>query len=339
MDANPGPQTGHPPSGPGAQPAGPPPVVRGMELPAHLARLRRGLPPSVMTLGRGVARTAGIASARGRDLPDFLIIGAKKAGTSSLMNWLAFHPAVARMFPAAQRLKSPHYFDVNYWRGERWYRSHFASRGARRRQSGVARARVVTGEASPYYLFHPAAPSRVARDLPAVRVIVLLRDPVARAYSNYWDRRASGHESLATFEQALAAEPERMASVDTARLLDDPRYYSSHHDNHSYLARGRYLQHLQGWLDVVPAERLLIVRAESMFTDPGAWFGEVQRFLAIPRQPPVGGSLRRYNQRSQPPMRAETRAWLSEYYRPHNEALAHALGTDMGWPPPHPPQV
>lgn len=301
--------------------------VRGMELPARLRRLREPVPAPVLHGIRTGVRQYGIATAGRRTQPDFLIIGTKKGGTSSLMNWLVQHPAVMRMFPSVQRLKSPHYFDINYWRGPRWYRSHFPSVRARRRlEQRVGGA--VAGEASPYYMFHPAVPGRVAETIPHVRIIVLLRDPVSRAYSNYWDRVAAGAEDLPSFEEALAAEPGRLVEAAEGRLAD-PRFYSFHHDNHSYLARGRYLEHLRPWLTLFPREQLLIMRAEDLFADPIDMFASVQRFLQIPVTEAV--PLRRYNERSRQPMNDRTRVNLCNYYRPHNAALYEALGEDMGW--------
>lgn len=303
--------------------------VRGIELPRALRRLRGSTPVPARHLLRSGARGYGVATASHRLLPDFLIIGAKKAGTSSLMNWLLHHPAVARGFPAAQRVKSPHYFDINYWRGPRWYASHFPTRVARHRLEHRVGGISVVGEASPYYMFHPAVAGRVAQDLPHARIIVLLRDPVTRAYSNYWDRRAFGSEHLQTFEQAIDAEPRRLDAVDEERLVADPRYYSAQHDHHTYLARGRYAEHLRPWVQQVPAERLLVLRAEDLFREPAATFDTVQDFLRLP----VRGEVRLapYNSRTPPPITAETTARLAAYYRPHNATLYDLLGRDLGW--------
>ncbi len=303
--------------------------LRGIELPTALQRARRPIPTPVLHALRGVARGYGSVTSSQRPLPDFLIIGAKKAGTSSLMNWLLHHPAVARMFPAPQRIKSPHYFDINYWRGPRWYASHFPTRAARHRQEQRLGGLTVVGEASPYYMFHPAVPARVAQSLPDARVIVLLRDPVLRAYSNYWDRRAFGTEDLHTFEEAIEAEPRRLAGVDTDRLRNDPCYYSMHHDHHSYLARGRYAEHLRPWTEQVPQDNLLILRAEDLFREPVETFDSVQRFLRLPVW--VALELPPYNRRAQPPIDTATRARLAEYYRPHNAALYQLLGRDLEW--------
>src|SRR5919108_6081357 len=86
-----------------------------------------------------------------RSLPDFVILGAQRAGSTTLYRALIAHPQVRRAL-----LKEVHFFDLNYHRGLRWYRAHFPYRSPGR----------ITGEASPYYLYHPHAPKRVARDLP-----------------------------------------------------------------------------------------------------------------------------------------------------------------------------
>lgn len=302
--------------------------LRGIELPPVVLRARQAVPGPARRALKWGARGYGGRTAAARPLPDFVIIGTKKGGTSSLMNWLLRHTAVARMFPAAERVKSPHYFDFNYWRGPRWYRSHFATRAARRRTEDKVGALTVTGEASPYYMFHPAAAARATELLPAVRVIALLRNPVSRAYSNFWDRKAFGTEELDTFEQALAAEPQRLATVDEARLMSDPHYYSFEHDHHSYLARGHYAEQLRRWMDRVPAERMLVLSAEDMFTDPQETFDSVQRFLQIPIQ---GVQLDPFNARPQVPMDPDTRANLFDHYRPHNAELYDLLGRDLGW--------
>ena len=305
--------------------------LRGIELPPVVMRARQAVPGPARRALKWGARSYGGRTAAARPLPDFLIIGAKKAGTSSLMNWLLRHPAVARMFPAAERVKSPHYFDINFWRGARWYRSHFPTRGVRRRIERKLGALTVTGEASPYYLFHPASAERAGTLLPDVRVIALLRDPVSRAYSNFWDRKAFGAEELDSFEKALAAEPERFATVDQDRLAHDAHYYSFAHDHHSYLARGRYAEQLRAWMDHVPPERMLVLSAEDMFTDPQGTFRQVQRFLQIPVR---DVELDLFNARPRATMNADTRAKLVNYYRPYNAELYDLLGRDLGWDKP-----
>jgi hypothetical protein len=245
------------------------------------------------------------------------------------MNWLLQHPAVAPLFPSPQAIKSPHYFDINYWRGADWYASHFPTQWARHRQEKGVGSLTVVGEASPYYMFHPAVPRRVVSDVPDVRVIVILREPVSRAYSNYWDRRAFGTEDLPTFEAALDAEEGRMVQVDVDRLRNDPHYYSYEHDHHTYLARGRYAEHLRPWMDLIPNDNLLILSSDDLYHSSEHTFAKTQDFLGIPQW--TGVTLDPYNRRDQPAMDPATRAQLRAYYKPHNAALYELLDRDFGW--------
>ena len=308
---------------------------RGVDLPASMERLRTQVPRPAQVWVRDAVRAYGILTAARRPLPDYLIIGTKKGGTTSLFNWLLRHPHVARMFPPMQKLKSAHYFDINYGRGERWYRSHFPTDGGRLRRVDGKVVRILAGEASPYYMFHPAAASRAYETVPAAKIIVLLRDPVARAYSNYNDRRATGTEPLPIFEEALHAEAHRLATIDMERLQADPNYYSFEHDNHSYLARGRYAEQLSRWFALFPRPQILVLKAESMFTDPVKTFVEVQEFLGLPTMSEL--PLRRYNERPEKAVSSQTVAWLADYYRPHNAALYAQLGEDLGWEAHYPP--
>lgn len=293
-------------------------------MPRAVQVLKRGTPHPVQKALRSALRFYGASTASRRRLPDYLIIGAKKGGTSSLINWLLQHPDNLRMFPAFQPLKSPHYFDINYSEGDAWYRGHFPSQSVRSRHPGA-----IVGEASPYYMFHPAAAARAFSTVPEAKIIAVLRNPVSRAYSNYWDRVAAGSETLPTFEAALAAEDERLGDLDMQRLRHDPTYYHFAHDQFTYRARGRYIEHLATWLDTFPSQQVLILRAEDMYADPGGVFQDVQRFLGIRHY--VDVDLRTYNERSKPPIDPKTRDELAEYYRPYNLALSERLGRDFGW--------
>ena len=304
------------------------PGIGGMRHGAGLTRLRLLTPEPVVGLARSAARAYGSATSGSRPLPDFLVIGAKKGGTTSVANWLAKHPHVMPMFPRMQRAKSPHYFDINYWRGQGWYRSHFHSQALRRvheRRTGV---RPIAGESSPYYLFHPAAAQRIEETVPHVKLVAVLREPVSRAYSNYWDRRATGHEDLPTFEAALEAEPQRLAGVTDA-WLQSPDAYSYDHDNHSYLARGHYAEQLRRYYDRFDREQLLVLSAETVRREPEASFRRLEAFLGLPA---AEIDLTPVNVRAgYPPLEASTRDRLRSHYAPHNEQLYELLGEDFGW--------
>ena len=264
-------------------------------------------------------RRARLATASARRLPDFLVIGAQRAGSTSLFAQLCEHPGVA-----APSHKEIHYFDLQSFRGLRWYRSHFPP-------AGRSRGRI-TGEASPYYLFHPGAPARVAEALPDVRLVALLRDPVSRAYSQYQLSVRDGHETLG-FEEALASEPERLAGEE-ARLVGDRAYRSRAHRHQSYAARGAYADQLRRWYAHVPPERLLVVSSEELFSDPGRTTATVLEFLGLDTAtvPPL--PVR--NQRPYPPMSDAARSLLTARFDEPNRELYELIGRDLGWSSPRP---
>ena len=247
-----------------------------------------------------------------RELPDAVILGAQKCGTSSLHNYLTQHPGVI-----APLRKEVHYFDLNYGRGEAWYRAHFGRQG----EPGL------NLDSSPYYLFHPAVPRRMRELLPDVRLIVLLRDPVRRAYSHYWHERDKGQEEL-SFEAAIDAEPERLGRV--AELLASGELERSReHQRHSYLARGRYAEQLERWFATYPRERIRVLRFEDFVQDPLAALNGTLEFLGLP--PAASVRLEARNARRYPPMQEATMARLREYFEPHNRRLEALLGRTFGW--------
>ena len=208
----------------------------------------------------------------GGRLPDFLGVGVQKGGTTTLQLLLEQHPGV--YVPEAKEL---HYFSLHYGRGEGWYREQLAAASPNQR----------CGEITPYYLFHPEAASRIHALVPAVRLIVLLRDPVERSLSQYFHSRRLGLEPL-ELEQALAAEQQRLEGSEAELAGVDGRHRS--HQEHSYLARSRYELQLQRLERLFPAEQLLVLRSEDLFAQSEGLWQQVLTFLEVEAVPlPAGG--------------------------------------------------
>lgn len=284
------------------------------------------VPTQVRTLLRSTLVRYGERTADRRPVPDFLIIGTKRGGTTSLWNYLIRHPLVPRLFPA-WNTKTSHYFEEHWGRGEAWYRSHFPTTAQRaaleRRHGGPSRV----GEAAPLYMFHPLVPDRVHALMPTARMIVLLRDPVERAYSHWKERRTRGVEPL-DFAEALAREEERTAG-ERERLIADPGYFSEPYDWFTYRARGRYIEHLAPWLDRFDRSQLLIVASEELYRQPAATYARVLEFVGLP--PYDLGDYAVYNDRRSAPMDPAIRAELTAYFRPFNAALADRLDMTFDW--------
>lgn len=283
------------------------------------------LPAPVITAGRETLIAWNMLSAGRRPLPEFLIVGAQRSGTTSLYRYLLAHPQVLPASPS----KGVHYFDKHSGKSLRWYRAHFPTESARRDRERRHGGPVVSGEGSPYYLFHPHVPARAAAAVPDARIIAMLRDPVERAYSHYQQEYARGFEDAETFERAIELEPERLAG-ERERMLADPGYSSHELQHHSYMARGEYVDQLMAWREHYPEEQVLVICAERFFAEPAAVYAEVLRFLGLP-DPPEAPPFKAHNARPSKGMAAETRARLVAHFAEPNHRLEEYLGTTMGW--------
>lgn len=279
-------------------------------------RAKQLLPQPVKQVAGGALRGFGMATSPLRGLPDFLLIGSKRCGSTSLFAYLLEHPDVVPLFPAAAGKKGTHYFDRNSSRSMAWYRSHFPVRARHR----------ACGEASTYYFCHPYSAERAARAAPRAKVIALLREPAERAFSQYRDEVKNGHETLG-FAAALAAEPARI-EPELARMRADPHYHSFVHEHLAYLSWGRYAEHLTAWLQVFPAEQVLVVRSEDMFARPHEVYRRVTSFLGLR---PFTATFRRHNDAPAARTSDATMAWLREYYEPHNQRLTDLLPGAPTW--------
>ena len=249
-----------------------------------------------------------------RPLPDFLVLGAQKAGTTALYEYLRRHPQIS-----GPSWKEVSFFDRHWARGESWYRGNFPN---------VARTRGKhVGEASPSYVFHPLAPRRVQEVVPEARLIVLVRNPVDRALSQYNHEVALGREAL-PFEEALDAEEERLRG-EQERMAADPRYFSREWWSHTYKARGRYAEQLERWLAVFPREQLLVLPSDDLGSEPARAHAQVLEFLGA--SPQRLDSYPRVYEREYEPMKPETRERLAAEFEEPNRRLYELLGRDLGW--------
>jgi len=188
-------------------------------------------------------------------LPDFYLIGAQKCGTSALYDYLVQHPCI---HPCTT--KEPRFFDKYYKRGINWYKSCFPYTFQKNIETKLFHQKFLTGEATERYFEHPHVPERIKRITPNSKFIVLLRNPIDRAYSHYNMRYKSKKEAL-SFEKAINSEKERTHD-EFKKMLNDENYYSKDYFHHSYLERGIYFDKLKRWMQVFPKEQVLIIQSE-----------------------------------------------------------------------------
>ena len=246
-----------------------------------------------------------IETAHLRQYPDFIIIGTQRGGTTSLYRYLTAHPEIGQ----ASR-KEVHFFDRYFDRGLDWYLAHFPLRGEF----------PIVGEASPYYLFHPEAPARILTAVPRAKFVVMLRNPVDRAYSQYHMKVERGLETL-SFAEAIDREPERLAASD------DPLDPAWRH--HSYLARGVYVEQIRRWFDHFPRDRFLIIKSEDFYDEPLRILHQTQTFLGVESHIPT--TLKVHHQADYGAMDEGMRRRLLDYFAPYNRQLYDLLGRDFGW--------
>ena len=261
-------------------------------------------------------RAARTPRAGRRALPEFMIIGAQKAGTTSLFHYLTACPDVRG--PLKKEL---HYYDHNFGRGERWYRSNFPVRPDSEHWA--------VGESSPYYLLHPTVPSRVAGHLPSMRLIVLLRNPVSRAYSHYHHSREFGREPIDTFEAAIAAEGQRTDAAWDRLVATGVREPAV--EWYSYARRGVYAPQLRRWLDHFPRESMLIMTAEELYGDPRAGLTRARLHIGLDEIEIDGSNFEPRNVRKYAPLAASTRAALGQTYRDDVTEVEKIMGRPTGW--------
>ena len=280
----------------------------------------RKVPAPVKRIVHLGSRSYGRLTAPARMTPSFLICGGQRCGTTSLYRALAAHPVVLK----AVLHKGVHYFDTSYDRGMAWYKGHFPLQRTALKIKQRYGVPAQTFESSPYYMYHPQAAPRIARDLPDARIVVLVRDPVERAYSQHAHELARDFEQELDFGAALALEPARLHRQEE-RLATDPGYYSFAHQHHAYRARGEYARYLTAMAAHVGRDRIHVVESERFFAEPEQVYDEVLDFLGLPTdlgRPP----FERHNARPRAAaMDPDIRRELTAHFAPHDEALAQWL--------------
>ncbi|MEA2025756.1 MAG: sulfotransferase domain-containing protein [Chloroflexota bacterium] len=268
---------------------------------------------------KGSRRLRGRLLGRTHLLPDFIIIGAARSGTTHLLGQLNAHPNVIEG-PA-----ETHFFDTHrYTYGLGWYRLRFPANKQRREAYRTGLHPVLTGESSPSYLAHPNAPARVARGVPGAKLLVLLRDPATRAASHWaWCLRQCGETR--SFREAVEAEigaPGDTAGIHVPldKRVNDPLV----------VRRGIYQPQLERWRTHFPDDQLMVIQSERWFRDPPGVMAEVCDFLEIPHREELPRVMRNRNKPHEP-FDEDVLAHLHDFYRPYNEELADYLDMPLDW--------
>ena len=275
--------------------------------------MNRLTPEGTLSMAYKGARRLALAprlwNAASRSLPDFLILGAHKSGTTSLFHLLCRHPHVLRSL-----YKEVNFFNRNYQRGELWYRAHFPT------ERRKARARAVTVESSPLYFAAPEVPARVHALLPDCRFLVLLRNPVDRLHSHYQHHRRLGRPT-----------PPWSGFLDGVRSCIRTDTDDADHPHLGYAAasRSRYHVILERWFALYPRERFLVLSYEETYAGMAATIARICKHVEIPPWTP--DRQERRNTGSYSAMDPAARAELQELFRPANQRLFALLDRSFPW--------
>lgn len=256
-------------------------------------------------------------------LPDFVVIGAMRGGTSRFYGFLIRHPFVKR---AAS--KELHYFDRpgRLDQGIEWYRRCFP---APEWKDG---RKTITGEATPQYLFDPLVPERMAQVAPEARLIVLLRNPVDRAFSHYHLSVRRGHETR-SFEEAIDEEQALLADggEEASDLARPPG--AGQRRLSRLLAKGIYVDQIVRWRRFFGEEQMLVLQSEEFYKHTADTLRLTQEFLGLPYRE-IKLHSRKVTRKATyeyEPMSPVLRQRLESFFEPHNRRLYDYLGRDLGW--------
>ena len=269
-----------------------------------------------------------------RVMPDFLIIGGQRCGTSSLYYYLTEQQSIS-----SAATKEVHYFDDFFARGINWYQAQFPTNAYKYSVEHFRNRHFLTGEASPYYIFHPNAPRRISAVLPHIKLILLIRNPIDRAYSQHWLEVKGRYETL-SFEEAIKCEQDRIAG-EREKMLSDENYHSFKHRRYTYLTRGIYIDQIEYWMNFFPREQFLFLKTEDLYSNPASIVRQTLEFLGVPgTEIDTNREYKKYKvpsktgykaKDSTPKMDSHTRAYLVEYFEAHNARLYEFLGRDLEW--------
>ena len=256
-----------------------------------------------------------------RVLPDFLIIGVPRAGTTSLYNYMINHPSIKPPL-----WKEIGFFNEHYTKDITWYKSHFPSVLLKYYIEKLKKKKFLTGEASPDYLFHPLAPRRIFEMIPKVKMIILLRNPIDRAWSHYWQSIRKNRETL-SFEEAIRKQMKVEQETNREKVSQKNNYGAN---LNQYISTGIYPPRIKKYMEIFPKEQFLIIKSEDLYDNPQSVLNRISEFLDIPKWNKNNYNKYQYNS-DQPKMEKDLRKQLLEFYQPYNERLNKFLGVNFSW--------
>ena len=261
-----------------------------------------------------------LATAKKRALPNFIIIGAQKSGTTSLHNYLSQHPQLL----AASR-KEVQYFDgglipeINtFKKGENWYRSHFPLI----KKLGK---NCQTFDANPNYIFNPVVPKRIFKLIPNAKLVVVLRNPTERAISHYFHMERKNFDTLPMLE-AMKEEENRLKEI-----LEHEDYKNRSFRRHSYKLRGHYKEQIERYLKYFSKEQIHIISSEEFFNHPEKALKNIFNFIGVDSSFKVKDLKPKNVSENRNKVNNVVYSYLDSYFSTHNKALFNLIEKKFDW--------
>jgi len=248
-----------------------------------------------------------------RVLPNLVVIGVVRSGTTSLYHYLSQHPSIIKS--AYDELG---YFDSNYDLGLNWYKSLFPTIFEKKKVE-EKNGKFITYDVTPFYIYNEKVPKRIQKIIPDSKLILILRNPVDRAYSNYFITKQNKK-----FEDIIIEEKEILKTINRKNKEE---YYKFVHT--SLLSRGFYAEQLEKWFKIFPRNQILIIKSEDFAIQTNKIMNEIFNFLGLENFNILDDSKK--NKIVYEPMKEETRRELIEYFRPYNEKLYSMINRNFDW--------
>ena len=259
-----------------------------------------------------------------RTFPDFIIIGAGRAGTTALYSYLIQHPKIIPAYTNNNEdVADLHFFEYMISDNLKWYKSHFPISFSKSQKKHF-----ITGEFTSTYMYHPDVPKRISNLLPKIKLIVILRNPIDKAYATYQQQFRFG-EITTTFEETINAEFRRMSlNKDSPKLNSKNRDFENF-VAHNIIRHGSYVNYLETWFEIFDKNQILILNSEDLKNSTKETLNQVFHFLNIsnydiPDISPV-------NVGKYPPINKTTRRKLIDFFKPYNQRLNKLLSTELNW--------
>ena len=248
-----------------------------------------------------------------RVLPDLLVIGVVRSGTTSLFHYLNQHPCISK-----SAYDEIGYFDDNYKLGINWYRSMFPTK-FHKNKIIKKYGKFVTYDVTPFYIYNQKVSLRIKQDLVHPKILAILRNPIDRAYSNYFLNTQNKK-----FEERIDEELKILEKINKKEVEE---YYKFVHE--SLIARGFYIEQIQTWYDLFSKDNIKIIKSEELNQNTRDTMNEIFEFLGLDQFDIT--DISKKNKMNYSPMLPETRKFLMEYFEPYNQKLYSFLNKDFKW--------